>query len=490
MSLPRFPGTKTSFLVFPSALLFVALLGGFFLTRLLERTGMEYLRDQSEKVMETMIAGIQSEMRFPQVAVSAMAGSPWVVPVFLDQNSANVKNANSVLDRYNTNFEFSVCYLLDVQGNVIAASNRNMADSFLGKNYAFRPYFREALQGKRSFYMAAGVTSQERGFYAAHSVKDGQGKIVGVAVIKQSIEGNRNTLSGYRNSFFISPDGVVFISGSKDMVFKTLWPLDSERVRAIKDSRQFMEGSFSPVFFKPLQDEQRVWFRGEAYQSFRKPLGPPGWSLVLLASLKSVFYFIFFGWILTAFMICVILILTAWAFLRIKNEELLRKSEEKYRSLFLNSRDAIMVLRPPSWNFISGNPATIEMFRTETEEKFRSLGPWDLSPETQPDGRISSEKSREMIETAVREGFNFFEWTHKRFDGEEFPATVLLTRIGQGREMTLLATVRDITRQKQAEEEVNMKVEELERFNRIAVGRELKMIELKEKLKALEEGKK
>lgn len=49
---------------------------------------------------------------------------------------------------------------------------------------------------------------------------------------------------------------------------------------------------------------------------------------------------------------------------------------------------------------------------------------------------------------------------------------------------------KDITERKKTEEDLKRKMEELEGFNKIAVGRELKMIELKEKIKALEEGKK
>jgi len=57
-----------------------------------------------------------------------------------------------------------------------------------------------------------------------------------------------------------------------------------------------------------------------------------------------------------------------------------------------------------------------------------------------------------MIETAMREGSNFFEWTHMRLDGEEFATTVLLTRMTLAGRTLLQATVRDIAERKQAEE--------------------------------------
>jgi PAS domain S-box-containing protein len=91
------------------------------------------------------------------------------------------------------------------------------------------------------------------------------------------------------------------------------------------------------------------------------------------------------------------------------------------------------------------------MFRAKNGEQFISLGPSDLSPDRQPDGRVSAEKAREMMETALREGSHFFEWTHRRFDGEEFPTDVLLTRMEQEGKVMLQATVRDITERKRVE---------------------------------------
>lgn len=134
-------------------------------------------------------------------------------------------------------------------------------------------------------------------------------------------------------------------------------------------------------------------------------------------------------------------------------EAALRKSEDRFRSLFDSSRDAVMTLEPPFWMFTSGNRAAIEMFRTRSEEHFTNLGPSDVSPERQPDGRASAEKAQEMIEKAVREGSCSFEWTHRRITGETFPAKVLLSRTEADGKSFLQATVRDITERKQADAE-------------------------------------
>ena len=137
---------------------------------------------------------------------------------------------------------------------------------------------------------------------------------------------------------------------------------------------------------------------------------------------------------------------------RVKAETQLKESEERYHKLFESSKDAIMTLSPPKWNFTSGNSAIMDMFKVKDINEFTSLGPWDISPDKQPDDRKSIEKAKEMIETAMKEGSGFFTWTHKRQNGETFPATVLLTRVSLKGETFLQATVRDISDRKKAEE--------------------------------------
>ncbi len=134
-----------------------------------------------------------------------------------------------------------------------------------------------------------------------------------------------------------------------------------------------------------------------------------------------------------------------------KAEKALMESEVRYRGLFENSRDALLTLKPPDWAFNSGNCAAVKMFGTKDESDLISYKPADLSPRSQPDGRNSVEKAKEMTEIAMRDGSNFFEWAHKRINGEEFTADVLLTRVEYAGQKFIQASIRDITERKSLE---------------------------------------
>jgi PAS domain S-box-containing protein len=120
------------------------------------------------------------------------------------------------------------------------------------------------------------------------------------------------------------------------------------------------------------------------------------------------------------------------------------------RLLFQSSRDAIMTLKAPKWNFTSGNNAAFKIFGVKNEKQFDSLGPSDLSPAKQSDGQLSSVKAKKMIEQAMKEGSVFFEWTHKKYKGKPFKANVLLSRIDMRGGAYLQATVRDVSEEKKA----------------------------------------
>jgi len=94
-----------------------------------------------------------------------------------------------------------------------------------------------------------------------------------------------------------------------------------------------------------------------------------------------------------------------------------------------------------------GQSGALEMFGARDAAQFTALGRGCI-PERQP--TAGPRRTRpEAIETALREGSLFFEWTHRRLDGSDFPTTVLITRMETAGQVFLEATVRDVTAQKQ-----------------------------------------
>lgn len=165
---------------------------------------------------------------------------------------------------------------------------------------------------------------------------------------------------------------------------------------------------------------------------------------------------------------------------------LLSVSERKYRDLYESSADAITTLEPGG-RFLGANPAALRIFGCKDEAEFLTKTPEDLSPRTQPDGESSADKAHRMMAIAMEKGSHFFEWKHRSMDGREFWATVLLTRIVTDGKTFLQSTVRDINLQKMQEIELEKRMNELERFNTVTLGREQRIIELKDKIKALTE---
>ena len=142
----------------------------------------------------------------------------------------------------------------------------------------------------------------------------------------------------------------------------------------------------------------------------------------------------------------------------------LRKNAElKFRTIYESSSDAIMLL--DDTGFFDCNQAAVNMFKSESVEQFCNYTPSELSPEKQSDGRNSIDVEREYIGKAFKMGKLFFEWKHKRMDGEVFDAEVLLTPFDISGRKIIQATVRDISERKQAEKLLNERYKELQEAN-------------------------
>ena len=153
--------------------------------------------------------------------------------------------------------------------------------------------------------------------------------------------------------------------------------------------------------------------------------------------------------------------LSSYARVLQKRKAAIAESEEKFRTLFDSSSDAIMLF--DERGFFDCNTATLKMFACSSREEFCGLHPADLSPATQPCNTDSMILANERIAVAMKEGYNSFEWMHKRLNGEVFPAEVLANVMELKGRKVLQAVIRDITERRNAENALREAKEQAER---------------------------
>ncbi|NLS97724.1 MAG: response regulator [Planctomycetaceae bacterium] len=141
-------------------------------------------------------------------------------------------------------------------------------------------------------------------------------------------------------------------------------------------------------------------------------------------------------------------------------EAVLRESESRYRALFESTGDAIMLLGADG--FLECNQATLDLFGCSSPQDFISKHPSELSPPYQPDGIDSRTAADARIAAAYKTGMTRFDWLHRRMDGQEFTADVLLVRVDLPDRSFIQAVVRDITERKAAEQALKEAHEKLE----------------------------
>jgi len=143
--------------------------------------------------------------------------------------------------------------------------------------------------------------------------------------------------------------------------------------------------------------------------------------------------------------------------LEIKVEERTKQladSESKFRTLFEESADAILV--GTENEFLDCNQAMLDMLGCETKEQLRQLKPEDLHPQVQPNGENSNDKLTEIYMRAYTEGSQFFEWVAKRLDGSEFYTEIVVTSFPLNGRMVLHKVYRDISERKETEDALRL----------------------------------
>lgn len=144
-----------------------------------------------------------------------------------------------------------VLYVLDRTGMTVASSNWRDAFSFVGKNYGFRPYFRDALAGGRGRFFAVGVTTGRAGLFFSEAVRV-DGEIVGVSVVKLETRTLQNDWrAGGENVLVTDADGVVILASRDDWALPHARPAAARRARAHRGKPEVFRQAVAPARHGP-----------------------------------------------------------------------------------------------------------------------------------------------------------------------------------------------------------------------------------------------
>jgi two-component system C4-dicarboxylate transport sensor histidine kinase DctB len=234
-----------------------------FLTYELTRVaGIAALRAEAKHKLGLYSTSLRGELAKYEFLPELLATNEALVSRLSDPDDVSRYYAvNSYLENIARIVGASDTYLMDRSGLTVAASNWNTERPFVGKNFSFRPYFQQAMQGRLGRYFALGMTSNKRGYYFAYPVRRGE-EILGVIVVKVSLVTTEQAWASDASEFIVTdPDGVVFITTQPDWQFRSQQPLDPEVQRRITNSRRYNDVSLEPlpvVLTRHLNDGARL----------------------------------------------------------------------------------------------------------------------------------------------------------------------------------------------------------------------------------------
>ncbi|MBN1303193.1 MAG: GAF domain-containing protein [Anaerolineales bacterium] len=136
---------------------------------------------------------------------------------------------------------------------------------------------------------------------------------------------------------------------------------------------------------------------------------------------------------------------------RLRAQEAIAQSEEHMRSLVENAPEAIIIINTETGKFSNPNGNALRLYGLSSEE-INKVGPADMSPYHQPDGRKSVEVANEKLKLAMESDTPVvFEWVTRSEPGDLIPCEIRLVKL-PGEENQIRATVTDISERKKAEE--------------------------------------
>jgi len=204
--------------------------------------------------------------------------------------SGNTERVNRYLEIVNTRAGAAALFVMDAHGDTRASSNWAEPLSFVGQNYAFRPYFRQAAAGEPGEFFAIGVTTGLPGYFMSAPIY-GPAGIVGVTVVKVDLDRLQTDWAEGGETVMVSDsNGVIFLSSRPEWKYHSLCPLSDAVMAQIRTRKQYNNIPLKTLDLGAPRESvpDAITIDGEAFIERALPLAQPGWRIHYLSPMAPV----------------------------------------------------------------------------------------------------------------------------------------------------------------------------------------------------------
>lgn len=439
-----------------------------------EHYELERLENKARNELTLNIASLRGKLDKYEFLPEVLVNKQNLAQLLRNPRADNLQQLNETLNNFKRITDVSDIYLLDRQGTTVAASNWQNPKTFIGQNFSYRPYFRQAIAGKPGRFYGLGTTSGERGYYFSYPVMT-EGRAEGVLVVKIVIRNLELPWQDPSTEFIVSdPDGIIFISSQRSWLLHSLTPLSEQTLQQIRDSRRYGDRSIRPLAYQ--QDRERdasklVRIAGEPvsdhskvnrYLQVSRPMPNAEWQLHILKDTQSVRTEVLKNSLLAAGIYLVLVLLTLYSLQRQRiqrerrqhekaTKKALQANEARIRAILDNTQAGIFTMdKNGRVDYL--NPSAERLFGYQLHE-LHGIDFCQLIPEP------LREQCRENLQQASGQPI---EIQGLRKDQRTLPMEILVSRMSRSQGSDYMVTLHDITERKQHEEALQSAYDEME----------------------------
>jgi len=259
---------------------------------------LERAEGRAQLYHSTLVSALERLEHLPFI----VAQDPAVVRAL---EEADVSGLNQRLEDFANRSKAEAIYVMDANGWTIAASNYAKPVNFLGKNYGFRPYFKDAMAGRRGEFFAIGATTFTPGFFIGDTVRDGSGKPLGVVALKVALSELTGAWAASGDDILVTNnDGIVVFATSDEWRYRATIDLSESQRTQIQSMQQFGKQELQRIDWR-LGPNNEVQLDGTNYLYANKQVERRGWTLWYINPASSLFERTWFVIILAAIVVAI-----------------------------------------------------------------------------------------------------------------------------------------------------------------------------------------